>query len=299
MQEGSFLVFFLPLVMVVVMLGLGMALTVQDFRNVARAPKAVLVGLVCQTVILPFVCFGMVHAFGLDPALAVGMMLLAASPGGPTSNLYSHLAGGDVALSVTLTAVNSVLAIATLPLIANFSLEFFFADGRSLPMQFGKIMQFVGMVLVPMLAGMLLRRRFPALADRMERPVKTLSALFLFVVIVAALVKEWETFKTWAPVVGLAALSFNLVSLAIGYLAPRATGIVRRQAISISLEIGVHNAALAMTVAMSPLLLDDSVMAIPPAIYGLIAYFTAAAFVYLLKQRQPSPAHAGTGSVSG
>ena len=135
-----------------------------------------------------------------------------------------------------------------------------------------------------MLIGMWLRRRFPGLADRMARPVKILSVLFLAGVVLVALIQEWETLKIWAPVVGLAVLTFNLISLAVGYLGPRAAGIGRRQAIAIGLEIGIHNAALAIAIALSPMLLDNATMAIPAAIYGLIAYFTAAAFVYWLKR---------------
>ena len=130
------------------------------------------------------------------------MMLLAASPGGTSSNLYSHLAGGDVALNITLTAINSALAILTLPLIVNLSLTHFFGEAQPIPLPFDKMAQVFVIVLGPMLIGMWLRRRFPGLADRMERPVKILSALFLLAVVVFALIQEWQTLKIWAPVVG-------------------------------------------------------------------------------------------------
>ena len=147
--------------------------------------------LVLQTILLPALCLGIVYAFGLEPALAVGMMLLAASPGGTSSNLYSHLAGGDVALNITLTAINSALAILTLPLIVNLSLTHFFGEAQPIPLPFDKMAQVFVIVLGPMLIGMWLRRRFPGLADRMERPVKILSALFLLAVVVFALIQEW------------------------------------------------------------------------------------------------------------
>ena len=154
-------------------------------------------------------------------------------------------------------------------------------------------------VLGPMLIGMWLRRRFPGLADRMARPVKILSALFLLAVVIFALIQEWETLKIWAPVVGLAALTFNLVSLAVGYFGPRAAGIGPRQAIAIGLEIGIHNATLAIAIALSPLLLDNATMAIPAAIYGLIAYITAAAFVYWLKRSHGATAGRPIGNAPG
>ena len=286
MQASSPIFFvFLPLALIIIMLGLGLALTVRDFRNVLDAPRAVLVALLFQTVVLPAVCLGVVHVFGLEPALAVGMMLLAASPGGTSSTLYSHLADGDVALNVTLTAINSTLAIVTMPLIVNASLAYFLTGDQAIPLQFVKMLQVFALVLIPMAVGMFLRLRFPGLADRMARPVKVLSAVFLIAVVIVALVQEWQTIVTWAPVVGLAALTFNLISLALGYLGPRLAGVENRQAIAIGLEIGIHNAALAIAVAMSPLLLNNGTMAIPAAVYGLIGYVTAAGFTLLLKRR--------------
>jgi bile acid:Na+ symporter, BASS family len=299
MQDSVAFLVFLPVVLVIIMLGLGMSLTVQDFRNVVQKPKAVIVALLLQAILLPALCLCVAYAFGLEPALAVGMMLLAASPGGTSSNLYSHLAGGDVALNITLTAINSALAILTLPLIVNLSLTHFYGESQPIPLPFDKMAQVFVIVLGPMLIGMWLRRRSPGLADSMERPVKILSALFLLAVVVFALIQEWETLKVWAPVVGLAVLSLNLISLAVGYLGSQAAGIGARQAIAISLEIGIHNAALAIAIALSPMLLDNATMAIPAAMYGLIAYITAAVFVYWLKRSQKAAAARVAGGAPG
>ena len=141
MAASPLLTIFLPLALGIIMLGLGLSLTLADFTRVARYPKPVFVGLACQLLLLPVACFFIAKAFGLAPALAVGMMLLAASPGGTTANLYSHLAHGDVALNITLTAVSSVIAILTMPLIVNFSLAHFMTDDQALPLQFGKVLQ--------------------------------------------------------------------------------------------------------------------------------------------------------------
>ena len=296
MQDSSALIIFLPLALGVIMLGLGLSLTVQDFRNVLQKPKAVLVALVCQTVILPLACLGIVYVFGLEPALAVGMMLLAASPGGTSANLYSHLADGDVALNITLTAINSALSILTLPLIVNWSLAHFLSGDQAIPLQFAKVLQVFVIVLGPVLIGMWLRSRFPAFAERMARPVKIFSMLFLFAVVAVALIQEWETLKVWGPIVGLAALAFNLISLGVGYFVPRAAGVERRQATAIGMEIGIHNGTLAIAIALSPLLLNNATMAVPAAIYGLIAFITAAIFGYWLKRSHgraaaTTPAH--------
>jgi bile acid:Na+ symporter, BASS family len=294
MQDSAVTLIFIP-ALVVIMLGLGLSLTVRDFRNVMDTPKAVLVALFFQMIFLPVICFGLMHVFALEPALAVGMMLLAASPGGTSSNLYSHLAGGDLALNITLTAINSLLAIVTMPLIVNLSLAYFAGQDQDIPLQFGRSLQVFVLVLGPMLVGMWLRRRYPGLSDSMARPVKILSLLFLVAAVLLALIQEWRTLTAWGPVVVLAALTFNIISLVVGFLGPRAVGVGRRQAISIGLEIGIHNAVLAIAIAVSPLLLDNPTMAIPAAIYGLIAYFTAGAFVYVVKRTYGAAAEANVG----
>lgn len=278
MAASPLLTIFLPLALGIIMLGLGLSLTLADFTRVARYPKPVLVGLACQLLLLPVACFFIAKAFGLAPALAVGMMLLAASPGGTTANLYSHLAHGDVALNITLTAVSSVIAILTMPLIVNFSLAHFMTDDQALPLQFGKVLQVFVIVLGPVAIGMALRRRFPAFAARMEKPVKIVSALFLLIIVLMAVIKDWQTVTTYAPVVGLAALCFNLLSLAVGYYVPRMLNLSRRQAVAIGMEIGIHNGTLAIALALSPVLLNNSTMAIPAALYSVLMFFTAAAF---------------------
>lgn len=272
----------LPVALGIIMLGLGLSLTLADFARVVRYPRAVLVGLACQMLILPVVCFFVAKGFGLTPALAVGLMLLAASPGGATANLYSHLAHGDVALNISLTAVNSVLSLFTLPLIVNFSLEYFLGEGRFIPLQFDKVIQIFAIVLLPVGLGMLIRRQAPNVADRLGRPVKILSAIVLLAVIVAAVLKERANIGLYFGQVGGAALVFNLASMAVGYFVPRLFRLNKSQAIATGMEIGIHNGTLAIAIASSPLLLNNSTMAIPAAIYSLIMFFTAAAFGFLV-----------------
>jgi BASS family bile acid:Na+ symporter len=165
----------LPLALALVMFGLGLSLTPADFARVGRQPKAVVIALVLQLLVLPALCFGLVLAFDLPPLLAVGMLLLAASPGGTTANLFSHLFRGDVALNITLTAVNSLVAVVTLPLITNLAIAYFDpADGGTLGLQLGKTAQVFAVVLVPVAIGMLVRRRAPGFAERMDKPVRIL-----------------------------------------------------------------------------------------------------------------------------
>lgn len=289
MTASPLLTAFLPVALGIIMFGLGLSLTLADFARVVKYPKPVLIGLVCQILLLPFICFLIANGFGLAPALAVGLMLLAASPGGTTANLFSHLAHGDVALNITLTAVNSLIAILTMPLLVNLSLAYFMEADQAIPLQFAKVLQVFAIVLVPVTLGMLVRRLTPAFAARMEKPMKIVAALFLAGTVILALVKDWQTVVEYAPLVGAAALLFNLLSLMLGYWVPRLLKIPKRQAIAIGMEIGIHNGTLAIALALSPTLLNNSTMAIPAALYSLIMFFTAAGFGWWVS-RSPVPA---------
>ncbi len=284
MLNDPLLTVFMPAALGIIMLGLGLSLSLADFARVARYPRPVVIGLVCQLLLLPLICFGIAKGFELAPALAVGMMLLAASPGGTSANLYSHLAHGDVALNISLTAVNSVIAILTMPLIVNLSLAHFMTAEQAIPLQFGKVLQVFLIVLGPVALGMLVKSRFPGFAARMETPVKILSALFLAAIIVLAISRDWQTLSGHLAEVGLAALLFNLASLAVGYWVPRLLRLSLRQSIAIGMEIGIHNGTLAIALALSPSLLNNPTMAIPAAVYGILMFFTAAAFGLLVNR---------------
>ncbi len=272
----------LPIALGIIMLGLGLGLTIADFRRVAQHPKAAVIALVCQVLLLPALCFGLVLGFDLPPALAVGMMLLAASPGGTTANLYSHLFGGHVALNITLTAINSVLAVFTLPIVVNLSASYFLTDAASIGLQFDKVLQVFAIVLIPVAIGMVVRARVPHVAERLNRPVRILSVVVLVAVIAGAVLGERENIADYFVSVGLAVLAFNLLSLAVGYGVPRLAGVDRSAATAAGFEIGIHNSTLAITIALSPALLNSTQMAIPAAVYGVVMFFTAAAFGYLV-----------------
>jgi bile acid:Na+ symporter, BASS family len=285
MEQSIITTVLLPVALAVIMLGLGLSLTVADFKRIVVYPRPVAIGLICQMLILPAVCLGLAHVFSLPPELAVGLMLLAASPGGATANLFSHLAKGDVALNITLTAINSVLALITLPLIVNFSLVHFLGEGRSIPLQFTKILQVVALVLVPVTIGMLVRWRRPAVAQRLDKPVRKLSALFLLAVVASTIFKERSNAGDFIQQVGLAALAFNLASMTIGYVVPRIFAVERRQAVAIGMEIGIHNGTLAIAIASSPSLLNNPTMAIPAAVYSIIMFVTASLFGLYVARR--------------
>jgi len=284
-MESSFLnVVLLPLALAVIMLGLGLSLTIDDFKRVVKYPRAVVIGLISQMILLPVLCFLLVKLFGLAPELAVGLMLLAASPGGPTANLYSHLYKGDVALNISLTAVNSLLSLFTLPFIVNFSIQYFMESGQAIPMQFGKVMEVFAIVLIPVSIGMFLKSKFPKLSVILNKPVKVLSALFLVLIIAGVVYQERDNVIAYFKMVGFPALIFNVLSMGIGFYLPRILKLEKKQAISIGMEIGIHNGTLAIYIALS--VIGNSVMSISPAIYSLIMFFTAAAFGFIVNLKR-------------
>lgn len=284
MEQSIITSVILPLALGIIMLGLGLSLTIADFKRVVLYPKAVVIGLACQMLILPVICFFIAKIFNLPPELAVGLMLLSASPGGPTANLYSHLAKGDVALNITLTAVNSILTLITLPFIVNFSINYFLESDMAVPMQFKKIVEVFLIVLIPVMIGMLIKAKKPNVSLALDKPVRILSAVFLILIILTAILKEKEHVVEYFQQVGLAALVFNILSMGVGYYVPQLFNIYKKQAISIGMEIGIHNGTLAIYIALN--VLNNSTMSIPPAIYSLIMFFTAALFGYMVNRKQ-------------
>lgn len=283
MQSAYITTVIMPFALGIIMLGLGLSLTIDDFKRVVKFPKAVFIGLSCQMILLPVVCFLIAKSFGLPPALAVGLMLLSASPGGATANLYSHLAKGDVALNVTLTAINSLLTIFSIPVIVNLSLNYFMGSEAYIPLQFKEVVKVFMIVLVPVAIGMLLNKNFPLLSKKLEKPVKIASVFILAFVIITATVKEKNNVGAYFAQVGLAALTFNLISMLSGYFIPKLFRLPEKQNISIAMEIGIHNGTLAIFIALSAL--QNTAMAMPAAIYSLMMFFTAAAFGFLVNLR--------------
>jgi len=291
MNSSTATTVFLPIALGIIMFGLGLSLTVADFTRVVRYPKATIVALGCQILVLPALCLGLVLLFDLEPTLAVGMMLLAASPGGTTANLFSHLARGDVALNVTLTAINSVLAVVTLPIVVNLALDGFLDGDAAIGLQPAKMLQVFAIVLVPVAIGMLVRNRAPGFTERMRGPVKIASIVVLVAVIVIAVYQERDNVLGYVRDVGLVALLLCVISLAIGYVAPRLAKVERRQSIASAFEIGLHNSTLAITIALSPALLDSTEMAVPAAVYGILMFLPAGLLAYgFSRARQPDTA---------
>lgn len=287
MQASVLTTAIMPFALGVIMLGLGLSLTLDDFRRISRYPRAITLALVSQMFLLPILCFLLARAFHMPPELAVGIMLLSASPGGPTANLYSHLSNGDVALNITLTATNSLLSLFTLPFIVNLSLDYFMQSGEYLPMQFRKVSEVFAIVLVPVALGMTIKANAPHFAKRMDKPVKILSAMFLALVITLITISERHTVVQYFPRLGTPVLLFNVLSMAIGYFLPRLFRVEKRQAIAIGMEIGIHNGTLAIFIALN--VMHNPTMALPSGTYGLLMFFTAAAFGMLVNLKRSHP----------
>lgn len=283
MQGGLITNLLLPLSLGIIMLGLGLSLTLADFTRVVRYPKAAIIGLTIQMLVLTSAAFLIAVVFQLPPELAVGLLLLAAAPGGATANVYSHLAHGDVALNITLTAVNSALSLLTLPFIVTFALQYFMASDQYVPPPFRKIIE-VGLIIVlPVVIGMLVRQFAPRFAAKMEKPIRMFSVLLLALLVMLAVAQSWEVLVKYFAVVGFACLVFNLVSMAVGYAAPLALKLPEKQAIAIAMEIGIHNGTLAIYIALN--VLNNGTMGVPAAIYSLVMFVTAGVFAWWLNRR--------------
>jgi BASS family bile acid:Na+ symporter len=275
--------------LIIIMFGMGLALTPADFKRVLLYPKAMMIGLFNQLILLPVIGFALIALFPVQPEIAVGLILLAACPGGPTSNLITHLAKGDTALSVSLTAVSSLVTVFTIPFIVNLGL--LMAMGRETAFQLN-VLQTIGqvfiIVIIPVSLGMLIKARKAAFADRMDRPVRIASALVFVLVIVGILVKERANIVSYFEQAGLLALALNLATMITGYYMASLFRLSRPQEVSISIESGIQNGTLAISIAT--VLLNNSAFAIAPAIYGLVMFFSGGAMIYWSGRRAPKTA---------
>ena len=281
MDSGVF-VFFLPVILAFMMMGLGLELTVKDFLRVGRYPKAIFLALFCQLVILTSIAFFICVVLDLEPLLAVGLMLLAASPGGPTANLLSFLFKGDVALNLTLTAINSVITTFTLPFIVNLSMLYFLGESQSITMPVEKIIQVFLIILVPVGLGMLIRSIVPKIALQLNRPMRLFSVIFLVALFSYALYRERFNVTEYFAEIGVAIALFCFISFLVGYLVPHLSGISDRQARACTFEVGIHNTSIALTIALS--VLSNTTIAIPAGIYTIFMYIFAFTFGYILNK---------------
>lgn len=282
MESSIITELFLPGALAIIMLGLGLSLVLGDFKRIFTYPKAVLIGLLNQLVLLPLVGFGLVYIFELSPVYAVGVVLISACPGGPTSNLLTFLAKGDAALSISLTAFSSLITIITIPFIVNFALETQFGAGEyiALPV-LQTILQIMVITIIPVSIGMLIKSRAPKTALKFEKSVKIASAILLAVIILGAILKQKEDIIPAFKELGLVILLLNIVTLGLGFFVAKMLGLNYRQASTISIESGIQNGTLAIAIAAGATLLNNPQMAIPPAVYSILMFFTGGFIAWL------------------
>ncbi len=279
-MESSFLTaVFLPLALFSVMLGMGLGLRLEDFTRVLTYPRAVIVGLLAQLIMLPMIGFVLASIFPLSPELAVGVMILAACPGGPTSNLVTYLAKGNVALSITLTAISSLIAVFTIPIVVNLAMGAFLGEATILRLPLvATVVQIAVITIIPVAIGMALHHYVPRFAGQVERGVKWLSLFLLALIIVGLLVQQRTSVVSFFAQVGLATLTLNLGTMALGYLIARLAKLDQPSTTAITVEVGIQNGTLAIAIASAPTLLNQPVFAIPAAVYSLLMFATGAAF---------------------
>ncbi|OAB78835.1 bile acid:sodium symporter family protein [Cochleicola gelatinilyticus] len=265
--------------LIVIMLGMGLSLRSEDFKRIFLYPKAIFIGLINQLIFLPLIGLCIVLLFPLQPEIAVGILILSACPGGPTSNLITHLAKGDLALSVTLTAFSSLITILTIPFIVNFALLNFYNEGTIIELDiFQTIAQIAIIVVIPILIGMFVRNRKEEFANKMGKPVRIASGILLIVIIVGIVLKERAHFASYFEQAGLATLVLNIATMLVGYITARMFRVKKEQSISIAIESGIQNGTLAITIAV--ILLGNSAFAIAPAVYSLLMFFSGGLLIY-------------------
>ncbi len=284
-MNASFLMnIILPLCMALIMFGMGLSLLIEDFKRVLDYPKAVGIGVFGQVVLLPLTGFLIAATFNLSPEQAVGLVVLSACAGGATSNMIVYLAKGDVALSVTLTAISCMITIITIPFIVNFALFHFMnvSQGAALPIGTTNMKLFF-LILFPVLLGLLVHIRFPKVAARLERHVNWFSVVFFVVLLVAIVAQNLEILAVALPSVGPATFTLSAATMAIGYFLSRIFRLDIQQSTAVSIEIGVQNSATGIFIAT--VLLESTEIALTPCVYSLIMYVNAGIFILMMGRR--------------
>jgi BASS family bile acid:Na+ symporter len=274
----------LPVALFLIMTGMGLTLTPRDFREVLIAPRGTAWGLVAQVLLLPLLAFGLALLLQLEPALAVGLVVIAACPGGTASNIFAFLGGGDVALSVILTVLASLVTIITLPLYTSLALEYYGRGGGAeidMPV-LRTVIALLVIVVVPLLIGMLVRHLAPNVAAKGERAVGVFGLVVLVVLIVLIMAQLGDRVLELARKGGIAALFLNIVGLALGWLGGRLFRLSQREAFTVAIELGIKNGTLGLMVTLT--LLHSSEMSVPSAVYGVMMFATGFAMLALAKR---------------
>lgn len=273
MQSNLFTAVLLPLALAIVMLGMGLSLVPEDFKRITRYPKAVAVGIVCQQLLVPLIGLLIALVVPMQPEIAVGLIVLAVCSGGPSSNLVTYLAKGDVALSVTLTAIGSLITVFTIPLLTNLALQYFLGKSAAIALPIGSTMlQIFLITLLPTAIGMGIRHQFPDTARRLEKQMSRLAAGLLVLIIGILLVREGSKLPSFLVQVGVGVVLLNVLAMLTGFFAGKLFRLPLAQQLCIAIEVGIQNGTLAIAITAG--LLNNADMAVPAAVYSLLMYLT-------------------------
>ncbi|MEA2078056.1 MAG: bile acid:sodium symporter family protein [Candidatus Marinimicrobia bacterium] len=272
----------LPLSLVFIMFSLGLGLTINDFKNVAKHPKIFAIGLINQMILLPLVAFGIIALFGITKEMAVGLMILASCPGGVTSNIITKLAKGDTALSISYTAVISVVTVLTLPLVTAFAIHYFM--GAEAPdinvLSLGLTMFLI--TLIPVAIGLFVHHKAEKFTKSFEPVASKISAILFALIVVAALASEWKAFIENVKILGPAIVVLIVVMLLIGYFSSKLFKMKEPQAVSVAVATGIQNATVGIAIGniILPAAEGLSVFSLPSGVYGILMYLVGLPIVF-------------------
>ncbi|HDR67610.1 MAG TPA: bile acid:sodium symporter family protein [Bacteroidaceae bacterium] len=278
--------YFLPVTLAIITMGMGLSLTEKDFRNILVQPKAIVTGIFSQIVILPAIAFFVASLTNLDPVFKVGLVIIAACPGGATSNLITYILTGNIALSISMTAVNSLITLITIPFIVSLGLEAFIQQSTEINLPIGDtILKIFFITIVPAFTGTRIRKWKTEFADKLEKPLKIILPLLLLVVYMGVIFidqgTEQATRKDFLSLIP-STLSLNFAAMLAGWMIARIMNLGKRNRFTIAIEVGLQNSALAIFV--SSFLLKNQSMALVAVVYGSFTFFTTLLFGWIIKK---------------
>jgi BASS family bile acid:Na+ symporter len=285
-MQSLFSDYFLPVTLAIITMGMGLSLTDKDFKNIFVQPKAAIIGLCCQMILLPVIAYLIARSIAIDPVFKVGLMIIAACPGGATSNLITYLLRGNVALSISMTAMNSLITLITIPLIVHFALEAFIQEDTAIRLNVAEtIIKVFLITIVPAFLGTRIRKNYPDFAIGLEKPLRVLLPLLLLVVYAGVIFIDQGTGSaTRSDFIRIFpnTLMLNLLAMVAGFLVARIFRLRVINQFTISIEVGLQNSALAIFVAAT--LLKSNDMALVPVVYGSFTFFSTFLFGWSVKK---------------
>ena len=284
MQVDFLITAILPAAVFIIMFGMGLSLRIADFTYVMKQPKIILIGLSTQFIALPLIALMIAILFELSPELAVGLMIISFVPSGTTSNMFTNLAKGDVALSISLTTVSSLLTSFTIPIFTLLAMKYFLGSENTIEMPlFKTVVQLLIIIILPVIVGMIILSKWKSIADKMEPLIRIFSIVFLVLIVIAIIAKNRVEMPGFFLQTGLPVLTLNILALGLGYWLSKLFKLSQKQALTIGYEVGIQNGALALMVAGT--IIGNETMMIPAVTYSLFMFMTAFIFYWILKKK--------------